>query len=101
MPSTATGSERSTDADYAAEAHYWRNVAIYLADCHAATAYDYEAKSASKSRRSRMISILNTCVAALNKHPTKCGDHPRSEQDVMDRCNKTITRLHAVNEATK
>ena len=82
----------------AMELHYWRQVAIYLADCHAATAFEYEVKSASKSRRKRMISILETCVAAMNKHPNKCGDMPRSEKDVTDRCMKTITRLHAANK---
>ena len=89
----------STDrSDHEAEARYWRNVAIYLADCHAATASDYEAKSASKSRRGRMIAILETCMKAMNKHPNKCGDMPRSEKDVTDRCMKTITRLHEANE---
>lgn len=96
----ATNSER-TEADYVAEARYWRDVATYLADCHAATAYDYEAKPISKSRRDRIIAILTTCVAALNKHPSNCGNMPRSEQEVADRCMKTITRLHAVNGATK
>lgn len=82
-----------------AEARYWRNVAIYLADCHAATALDYEKKSASKSNRSRMIGLLDVCVKALNKHPNKCGDMPRSEKDVTDRCLSTITRLTKANDA--
>ena len=88
-------------AESVAEARYWRNVAIYLADCHAATAYDYSAKSASKSRRNRMISIMETCIKAMNKHPSKCGEHPRSEKDVTDRCMKTISVLHAANERRK
>lgn len=85
-------------ADSVAEARYWKNVAIYLADCHAATAYDYERKSASKSSRNRMIGIMETCIAAMNKHPNKCGNHPRSEKDVTERCMNEIGRLHKANE---
>lgn len=88
-------------SDLEGEVRYWRNVAIYLADCHAATAYDYEPKSVSKSKRDRIIGLLETCMKAMNKHPNKCGDHPRSEKDVSDRCLSVMTRLHEANERKK
>lgn len=44
------------------DAAYWKGVALYLADCHAATAYSLP-KSTSKSARSRFKSI---CETALN-----------------------------------
>jgi hypothetical protein len=54
-------------------------------------------KSVSKSRRNRIIGILDTCIKAVNKHQNRCGDHARSEQDITDRCVKTIARLTEVN----
>lgn len=57
------------DFDLKMEIDYWRSVAVYLADCHAATAYEYEPKSTSKARRNRMISIMTTCIDALPDLP--------------------------------
>lgn len=74
------------------ERDYWRSAAIYLADCHAATAYEYERPSASQSSKRRMISILQTCVSAMENKFAK-ANHGRSEPDVMDRCENTIERL--------
>lgn len=46
------------------DAEYWKTVALYLADCHAATAtYDGALKSTSKSRRERFSAI---CAKALS-----------------------------------
>lgn len=82
-----------TEEDYKREVEYWRNAAIYLADCHAATAYEYERKSVSKSKRNRMISIMTTCIAVMGKQPSKAGDHPRDPQDIIDRCDSVRSRL--------
>ena len=53
-------------AEVEKERDYWRMVAIYFADCHAATAeYEGHLKSTSKSRRERYASICEAADKAL------------------------------------
>jgi hypothetical protein len=51
--------DRRPDVDF------WKNLAAYLGSIHAANAFEYEAKSVSKSRRGRQISILTSVHEAL------------------------------------
>lgn len=44
---------------------FWKRVAAWLGSVHAANAFEYEAKSVSKSRRARQISILTKVHEAL------------------------------------
>lgn len=44
----------------------WKSIALYLADCHAATAeYDGALSSTSKTRRERFASICEKALAAI------------------------------------
>lgn len=54
---------------------YWKSVALYLAECHAATAgYDASLKSVSKSRKQRLAGI---CRKAMNMIQGKEMPPPR------------------------
>lgn len=48
------------------EAERWKQIALYLADCHAATAYSLP-KSTSKSARKRFQSICATSLKMLQR----------------------------------
>ncbi len=53
------------------DAEYWKAVALYLADCHAATAeYDGTLKSTSKARRERFVSICQAAMGFLSRTGT-------------------------------
>jgi hypothetical protein len=77
------------------ERNYWRNVACYLASCHAATAeHDGLMSTTSKSRRKRFAAICKTCSKALQ--PEKGGFWPHNSTDtkvVIERCEDAITSL--------
>jgi hypothetical protein len=66
----------------------WKDIAIYLADCHAATAYDLLAKRhTSKTERARQLMLVNTCLECL-----KTGElnHRKSRlEDVISRLERT------------
>ena len=78
-----------------AELKYWKQAAVYLADCHAATGFDYEKKSADKGERARIILVLEACAGALKKEHVKGMRSERTADDVIERCNKTTERLRA------
>lgn len=58
------------------EAEYWKKVATWLADCHAATMeYEGNLKRTSESSRSRMITICEHATAMLSGvWPAGCRD---------------------------
>ena len=69
----------------------WKNIALYLADCHAATAeYDGLLKSCSNSRRDRFASICDKTLALLD-----CRDVPYDMEGrrVKDRLAGALMRL--------
>lgn len=75
----------------------WKAIAVYLADCHAATAgYDGELKSTSNSRRERFAAICNTAEMSL-----RCGclvGVPKSDIDrVIMRCKKNAERMKEIS----
>jgi hypothetical protein len=43
----------------------WRDIALHLADCQAATTFDFTKKSASKNEASRHISICETALESI------------------------------------
>lgn len=83
-------------ADLIAERDYWRNVAAYLASCHAATAeYDGTLSGVSRARKERFASICHTAAQAMQ---TFRWAHHRYEtpEDAEARCmaisKKLLTR---------
>lgn len=83
------------ESDLRRERDYWRTVACYLADCHAATAeYDGSMKSLSKSRRDRYAAICEKANEALRGHLS--GIHSgRSLEEATKRCADAAARLRA------
>lgn len=67
------------------QVRYWRDVACYLADCHAATA-EIEGNMArtSKSSRRRFAAICRTAADALHGNFIKKAGPP---EDVAERCD--------------
>lgn len=75
------------------ELDFWKNLAIHLADCHAATAqYDGTLKSCSKSRRERFAAICDETATAI-EHMYYMPRHERSPKDVMERCKDAVKEL--------
>lgn len=73
----------------------WKDIALYLASCHAATAeYDGHLKGTSKSRRNRYRDICTTALRAISSG-TLVDARPQSEQDVVRRLQDAITALTA------
>lgn len=78
------------------ETERWKNIAIYLLDCHAATAgYDGQLKSTSKSRKTRFLSILEKGIALFEgtempRTSPVYGDNMGPEARVIDRCRRDI-----------
>ena len=79
------------------EAERWKGVALYLLDCHAATAgYDGQLKSVSKSRKKRFASILEKGIALVEgtEMPRRSipvwGDIRGQEASVLERCRRDI-----------
>ena len=77
------------------EVEYWKRVAAYLAQCHAATAeYDGSLKSVSKARCKRFQDICATAAEALrgNFQDDRKSLVPRGIDDeiksAMERCEK-------------
>jgi hypothetical protein len=79
--------------DLRKENEYWHSVAIYLADCHAATAeYDGGLKGVSKSRKKRLASICHTAAQAISGH--YYAKYRTSEPShVIERCEKAVKSL--------
>jgi hypothetical protein len=78
------------------EVERWKSIAIYLLDCHAATAgYDGTIKSVSKSRKERFASILEEGIALFEgmKMPRQSpvwGDDKGPEARVLERSKNAI-----------
>lgn len=80
------------EEDLRKERDYWRDLAAYLASCHAATAEgDGMLASASQSRKRRYAAICKTAGDALG------GNFPRRGQSQVeharDRCYKAMRAL--------
>lgn len=90
-----------TITDLQKELDNWKLIALYLADCHAATAVDMaDRKSGSKSDRDRFASICEKAVSLL-EDPTRVGGlHlPRAKyleympKRVVNRCRKGAAQI--------
>jgi hypothetical protein len=77
----------------------WKELALYLADCCAATAeYDGELKSTSKVRRERLARICEKAAVAIRGGPLM--GTARSEKIVATRCEDAAQRLARVGRGT-
>lgn len=77
------------------ERDYWRDVAAYLASCHAATAeYDGGLRNVSKSRRLRFASICNKAAEAMTAHGWQAEYYHRTTtSEARQRCLDAAERL--------
>jgi len=72
------------------EQNYWKEIALYLADCHAATAYyELSKRSTSKSERERQISLCKLAHESI-KNGYIAGKRISSEENVLERLNNII-----------
>jgi len=87
--------------DRKSEAKRWKDIATYLFDCHAATAWSEGMKSTtSKSSRRRFISILETSIEFFlgrrsPRHPLVYAETRTPEQMVIDRAGDAIRDLRS------
>jgi hypothetical protein len=71
----------------------FEDVAIYLADCHAATAFGVlEKNSSPKYERLRQRSILTRAAECL-KAGALVGARPSKREDVLARIERTLLRF--------
>ncbi len=90
MDIDSTSSEVGLHHKLTEERDFWKGMALYLADCHAATAtYDGELKSCSKSRQERLVSICKTAAEAI-REGRLLGRRLPSREDVLGRLDKVI-----------
>ena len=75
----------------------WEQVALWAADCEAATAYHYERKSASKSERKRHIQICESLIDALeNAAERPINMNYRKPEVVTARLRDAVARLKSL-----
>ncbi len=89
---------RHFEAD--SDAEEWQHIAMYLADCHAATAfYDGRLKSISKSRRQRFVSICELAAKMLThgvymgKSSYRGGFGSQAMVAIVERCEAAVKEL--------
>jgi hypothetical protein len=70
----------------------WKNIAVWLADVTAATAYNYTTKSASKAEKRRQISICSDLALMLETDSFMMRG-PRNKEDVVNRLRSTVEEL--------
>lgn len=77
-----------------AELKFWREMALYMMDCHAATAqYDGILKSTSKSRRKRFRSICENAARWL-EHGYMTNAYPvGSKESILSRLKDAVVEL--------
>ena len=76
-------------SDLERQVEYWRSLAAYLAECHAATAeYDGSLKTVSASRRKRMKDICLKAVLGLSGRWHKKYPSDGDVQSAIERCTK-------------
>ena len=76
--------------DLKIELDNWKNLAVYLADIHAANAVEVlSKKSSSQSAKRRHVSIVETCLLGI-KHGALIGKHASKEEAVIERLEKAL-----------
>ena len=76
------------------DALYWKRVASYLADCHAATADRHgRRKSCSKSGRQRLVDICGIAADMLEGKPTQKSLHREDAQEAANRCRRLVAEM--------
>jgi len=96
-PSSHSASEADIRWNRRPDENFWKTLAAYLGSVHAANAMEYEAKSVSKGRRGRQISILTSVHKALLDGKTPEGANIGC--DIEDRVKAAGWRAH--NEAVR
>lgn len=77
-----------------ATAEAWRQIALYLAECHAANGeYDAMLSSTSKSRRKRFLKICENAADMIRKPELVVGN--RIEEDTLRRLDDLARRQGA------
>jgi hypothetical protein len=77
-----------------AKAKAWEEVAVYFADCEAATAYTFgSTKSLSKYETGRHASICTSLAESLT-HGVLINKRTSDRQKVIDRLNKSAALCH-------
>lgn len=75
------------------EVQHWRQIASYLASCHAATAESLP-KAASKASRRRHVAICKAAVVAMKDGVITWNGHgadsAKAVQYAADRCQKVL-----------
>jgi len=72
----------------------WKKAALYLADCHAATAYSIGTrKSTSKHEKSRHMSICKKAAEMIRAGGFFQWQHPCDEDRVAQRCEESVKEI--------
>lgn len=78
-----------TEQDIKRERDYWRSVAAYLAECHAATAeYDGQLSGTSQSRKKRYAALCEKAALAMQR-----GFYPRASTDPQEAQRRCINAI--------
>jgi hypothetical protein len=80
------------------DAERWKGIALYLADCHAATAGSLP-KATSKSARARFVNICDKALQMLEgkEMPPRSGVRYDTVESVSERLRGVIERYDAVS----
>lgn len=85
--------------DALAEGERWRRVAVYLADCHAASGEsDGRRRSTSQSAAMRLANICDTAAKMLRGEYVE-GRHSRDTNDVLARLERAASGIRVALES--
>lgn len=81
------------------DAEQWKAIALYLADCHAATAQsDGMLRSTSKAHAARFASICEKASEMLRGVRMAPRLSTQTDADVIDRLNRAVAALRPTKE---
>jgi len=83
------------------EAKYWKTVAVYLAQCHAANSHIVDLKRTAKYERSRLVSIMRKCKDWLLKAAPAPSSHFHNAETVATDIGKIIASLETHHPEVK
>ena len=75
---------KSTRRDYLNEIEHWKQIAIYLADCHSANITIADLKSCSKYQKRRLQSIMETSAKLLSGKKAPWNMANKTTQESLD-----------------
>lgn len=83
------------------EAKYWKDVAVYLAQCHNGNARIVDLKSTSKYQKRRLVSIIRKAAAWLLKKAPAPSSYFYTPEKVGKTMEATVFSLEAHHPETK